>query len=171
MKHVRKPLKSKGFDVSGLKFHIRGAMIYKKRPKPVPRKPKTDPWKHALTCPLPPQTSFELLDTLRQDILTYLAWVTNDLVQGDPDRAAAEIQRSADRLKTIAAMTPGALAAAIDEDLARFRSRANAERRAQLNGYIYGGIWVPPPTGLAPAGTAASFAARADRDLNGLCSN
>jgi len=79
-------------------------VIYEKRPKPVPRKsvprkPKTDPWEHVLTCPLPPQTSFDLLDTLRQDILTYLAWVTQDLVQGDPDRAAAEIQRAADRLK------------------------------------------------------------------------
>jgi hypothetical protein len=26
-------------------------------------------------------------------------------------------------------------------------------------GYIYGGIWAPPPTGLSPVRTAASFAA------------
>jgi hypothetical protein len=113
-------------------------MIYEKRRKPVPRKslprkPKTDPWEHALTCPLPPQTSFELLDTLRQDIIAYLDWVTHDLVQDDAGPAMAEIQRAADRLKKIAAMMPAALAGAIEDDLAHFRIGADdAERKPQL---------------------------------------
>src|SRR5262249_37756195 len=39
--------------------------------------------------------------------------------------------------------------------------------------YIYGGIWAPPPTGLSPVGTAASFAARAEwiRTTGSACSN
>jgi site-specific DNA recombinase len=41
-------------------------------------------------------------------------------------------------------------------------SELSAESVALLAvGYIYGGIWAPPPTGLSPVGTAASFAARA----------
>jgi len=44
-----------------------------------------------------------------------------------------------------------------------FTSELSAESVALLAvGYIYGGIWAPPPTGLSPVGTAASFAARAD---------
>src|ERR1700757_2704450 len=43
-----------------------------------------------------------------------------------------------------------------------FTSELSAESVALLAvGYIYGGIWAPPPTGLSPVGTAASFAARA----------
>ena len=42
-----------------------------------------------------------------------------------------------------------------------FTSELSAESVALLAvGYIYGGIWAPPPTGLSPVGTAASFAAR-----------
>ena len=45
-----------------------------------------------------------------------------------------------------------------------FTSELSAESVALLAvGYIYGGIWAPPPTGLSPVGTAASFAARASR--------
>ena len=107
-------------------------MVHNRRMILRPRTPKLDPWEHALTCPLPPNTSFQLLDALRRDVLIYLDWVTADLVQGNDDRATKkEIERAADRLKVIAAMMPGALAAAIDEDLARFRANADAERKAQ----------------------------------------
>lgn len=44
-----------------------------------------------------------------------------------------------------------------------FTSELSAESVALLAvGYIYGGIWAPPPTGLSPVGTAASLAARAN---------
>jgi hypothetical protein len=44
-----------------------------------------------------------------------------------------------------------------------FTSELSAESVALLAvGYIYGGFWATPPTGLSPVGTAASFAARAD---------
>jgi len=43
-----------------------------------------------------------------------------------------------------------------------FTSELSAESVALLAvGYFYGGIWAPPPTGLSPVGTAASFAAQA----------
>ena len=40
--------------------------------------------------------------------IAYLEYVTHDLAQTDPDKAAKEIQRAADRLKEIVAMLPGA---------------------------------------------------------------
>ena len=45
------------------------------------RAPKGKPWDHALTCPLPPSISYELLNRLREDVITYLHFVTHDLVQ------------------------------------------------------------------------------------------
>jgi hypothetical protein len=81
------------------------------------RKPNRDPWEHALTCPLPSQTSYQLLQALRQDILAYLEWVTGDLVQdGNPAETEREIQRAADRLKQIAAMMPAAKDVAAREE-------------------------------------------------------
>lgn len=62
-----------------------------------------------MTCPLPVGTSYELLEVLRRHVLTYLDWVTHDLVQGDLAGALREIQRIADRLTRITAMTPAAL--------------------------------------------------------------
>ena len=99
---------------------------------PRKRKPKPDPWEHALTCPLPPTISYQLLNTLREHVITYLQFVTHDMVQGDLEGALHEIQRIADRLTRITAMTPRALAAAVDADLVRFRANADAERKAQM---------------------------------------
>src|ERR1039458_1743685 len=76
-------------------------------------RPTKDMWEHALTCPLPPSISYELLNTLREHVITYLQFVTHDLVQGDPPAALREIQRVADRLTRITAMTPAALDAAL----------------------------------------------------------
>src|ERR1700757_933010 len=42
-----------------------------------------------------------------------------------------------------------------------FTSELSAESVALLAvGYIYGGTWAPPPTGLSPVGTAASVLSR-----------
>jgi hypothetical protein len=41
-------------------------------------------------------------------VLRYLEYVTRDLAQSNPEKAAKEIQRAADRLKQIATMLPGA---------------------------------------------------------------
>ena len=70
-------------------------------------------WEYALTCSLPDWTSYEDLQIRRADVLSYLEFLTHDLAQGDPERAVTEIQRAAARLKTIASLTPIALAAAI----------------------------------------------------------
>ena len=71
-------------------------------------KPTIDPFEYALTWPVWPQTSSTLLEILRADVMLYLENVTYDLAQTDPDKAAREIQRAADRLKEIVAMLPGA---------------------------------------------------------------
>jgi hypothetical protein len=57
---------------------------------------------HALTCPLPVKKNYQLIQTLRDDVLAYLEWVTHDLVRRKPTVAVGEIQRAADRLKEIA---------------------------------------------------------------------
>jgi hypothetical protein len=55
----------------------------KKARQPDPK----DIWEHALTCPLPPSSSYQLLDTLRENVIAYLQFVTHDLVQGDLEGA------------------------------------------------------------------------------------
>jgi hypothetical protein len=89
-------------------------------------------WEPALTLPLSQKPSFELLEAARQDILTFLDWVTHDVAQVDPNKTKHEIQRAAARLIEIAAATPAALSAAIEADLKRFRAEAYAERRRQM---------------------------------------
>ena len=80
-----------------------------------PRKAELDSWEHALTCPLSPSISYELLQALRLEVVKYLSWVTHDLVQTDPQKALREIQRAADRLTRITAMIPGAMAAHMED--------------------------------------------------------
>jgi len=75
------------------------------------RRSKNDPWEKVLTSPLSPQSSYQFLQQLRKLIMRYLLWATRDLAKVDTAGAAAEIQRAADRLKTIAAMTPAAISA------------------------------------------------------------
>src|ERR1017187_5718719 len=92
-------------------------------------RPTKDMWEHALTCPLPPSISYELLNTLREHVITYLQFVTHDLVQGDPPSALREIQRIADRLTRITAMTPRAL----DDALKTARAPwVDAERKKRV---------------------------------------
>jgi hypothetical protein len=88
-------------------------------------------WEYALTCPLPPWTSYEDLQIRRADVLSYLEFLTRDLAQGDPERAVTEIQRTADRLKTIASLTPIALAAAIRKH-PELRTHVQIKRLRQL---------------------------------------
>jgi len=71
-------------------------------------KPTINPFEYTLTWPIFPETSSTLLEILRADVLRYLEYVTRDLAQSDPAKAAREIQRAADRLKHIATMLPGA---------------------------------------------------------------
>lgn len=82
-----------------------------------PPKPDIDLWTHALTCPLPRKRNYQLLKTLRDDILAYLAWVTDDLAQEDLGQASAEIQRASERLRNIAMLMPAARASASSHDL------------------------------------------------------
>jgi hypothetical protein len=86
---------------------------------------------YALTCPLPPWTIYEDLQIRRADVLSYLEFLTHDLAQGDPERALTEIQRAADRLKTIASLTPIALAAAIRKH-PELRTHVQIKRLRQL---------------------------------------
>jgi hypothetical protein len=72
-------------------------------------------WEHALTCPLPLTVSYEMLDTLRKDVLDFLDWVTQTMPLTDHTRALREIQRVADRLTRIVAMTPKALETGLEE--------------------------------------------------------
>jgi hypothetical protein len=72
------------------------------------RKTIIDAFEYTLTWPIWPETSSTLLEILRADVLLYLDYVTHDLAWSDPQKAAKEIQRAADRLKEIAAMLPGA---------------------------------------------------------------
>ena len=67
-----------------------------------------DVWEHALTCPLPLSSSYELLQTLRLEVVKYLNWVTHDLVLVDMELALRELQRGTDRLTRVTAMIPHA---------------------------------------------------------------
>jgi hypothetical protein len=71
-----------------------------------------DVWEHALTCPLPLSSSYELLQTLRLEVVKYLNWVTHDLVLVDMELALRELQRATDRLTRVTAMIPDAAEAA-----------------------------------------------------------
>jgi hypothetical protein len=71
------------------------------------------------------------LQIRRADVLSYLEFLTHDLVQGDPERAVTKIQRAADRLKTIASWTPIALAAAIRKH-PELRTHVQIKRLRQL---------------------------------------
>jgi hypothetical protein len=59
--------------------------------------------------------SYELLDTVRKNLLEYLDWVTHTMTLCDNKKAFHEIQRVSDRLRRIAAMTPKALDTGIEE--------------------------------------------------------
>ncbi len=72
-------------------------------------------WDHALTCPLPRNIRYELLETLRKDVIGYLDWVTHTMLHIDREGALTEIQRVADRTTRIAVMTPAALERGIQE--------------------------------------------------------
>jgi hypothetical protein len=59
-------------------------------------------WQAALNWPLPPHPGFYLLDEARQQVITYLDWVTHDLAQGPPpEELRCEIDRAAKRLLEI----------------------------------------------------------------------
>jgi hypothetical protein len=90
------------------------------------RRNKIDPWEHALSCPLPLSISYELLQTLRLDVVKYLNWVTHDLVMEDEQKALREIQRVADRLTRITSMIPDAAARHMQE----YKKRIEIQRLA-----------------------------------------
>jgi hypothetical protein len=72
------------------------------------RKTKIDRRKGPLTWSLWPETSYALLEILREDIQLHLDWVAHDLVQVDPAKVPKEMQRVADRLKAIEELVPAA---------------------------------------------------------------
>jgi hypothetical protein len=70
---------------------------------------------YPLTRPLPRTTSYEQLDAERENLLKHLDWVTHTLTICNNKKALHEIQRIADRLTRIAAMTPKALETGIED--------------------------------------------------------
>jgi hypothetical protein len=70
-----------------------------------------------LAVRFPRKKNYQLLKTLRDDILAYLVWVTDELAQGDMGQASAEIERAAERLRNIAMLMPAARASATSDDL------------------------------------------------------
>jgi len=79
---------------------------------------------------LPPSISYELLQTLRLDVVKYLNWVTHDLVQTEPQQALREIQRAADRLTRITAMIPDA----IERHLQEYKKQIEIQRLSTEGG-------------------------------------
>jgi hypothetical protein len=75
-------------------------------------------WEPALSLPLPDNPGFDLLKHARDDVLSYLDWLFNDLAQGMPlEQVRREIMRAADRLADIAGHWPEALSRHLDEQL------------------------------------------------------
>ena len=82
----------------------------------------------AVTLPLPLKPSLEFLEQARQQVLTYLDWVTDAMIQtGDPVAVRREIIRASARLAEIADAMPGALWTAIDADAKRFQADADRQ--------------------------------------------
>lgn len=82
----------------------------------------------AVTLPLPRKPSLELLEEARRQVLTYLDWVTSDMLQtADLAAVRREIVRAAARLAEITDAMSDALWNAIDADVKRFQ--ADAERK------------------------------------------
>lgn len=107
---LRGPAEIRGLRVSKVSRKMKGMKTI------TPRAPqRRTQWDRALTCPLPRTISYELLDTLRTDVIGYLDWVTHTMLLSDREGALTEIQRVADRITRIAAMTPAALERGIEE--------------------------------------------------------
>ena len=67
-------------------------------------------WEPALSLPLPDNPGFDLLQRTRDEVLSYLVWVFNDVAQGAGlDHVRHEIMRAANRLAEIATHWPEAL--------------------------------------------------------------
>lgn len=63
----------------------------------------------ALSGVMPKQPSYELLEAVRTEVLTFLDWATQDLAANDPQGAQNAIRRACLRLSEVAALYPGAI--------------------------------------------------------------
>jgi hypothetical protein len=68
-------------------------------------------WEPALTYPLPPEPSIELIDETIDQVLNYLSWITEQVAQKDAVAATREIERAAARLTELAQAKPKAFSA------------------------------------------------------------
>jgi len=69
-------------------------------------------WEPILTLPLPKNPTVQLLDAARGQVLLYLDWIMNEMIQVDnPWKVRREIERATDRLIEIAEALPSAMEA------------------------------------------------------------
>ena len=68
-------------------------------------------WEPALTYPLPPEPSIELIDDAIDQVLNFLSWITEQVAQKDAVTAKREIERAAARLIELAEAKPKAFSA------------------------------------------------------------
>jgi len=68
-------------------------------------------WEPALTYPLPPDPTIELIDDAIDQVLNFLSWVTSQVAQKDGPLAKGEIERAAVRLIELAEAKPKAFSA------------------------------------------------------------
>ena len=67
-------------------------------------------WEPILTLHLPKKPSLRILEAVRGQVLLYLDWIMNDLIQvDDASTVRREIERATDRLLKVAAALPGAM--------------------------------------------------------------
>ena len=72
-------------------------------------------WEPALTYPLPPRPSIDLIDGAIDEVINGLSFVTEAIAEFDATRAKAEIERAAARLIELTRAKPRALAAWLQE--------------------------------------------------------
>lgn len=92
------------------------------------------PWEHALTCPLPPDTSYYVLTELREHVLDFLRDLPHDFTLDYGDDRDREIQRAADRLKIISRMiaaVPPTITTAAPLRRPQRKRKTNKTRRAR----------------------------------------
>jgi hypothetical protein len=72
-------------------------------------------WEPALTYPLPPEPSIDLIDTAIDEVLNFLSFVTEQVAQRDVAQARREIGRAATRLTELSEAKPKAFSAWLQE--------------------------------------------------------
>jgi hypothetical protein len=93
-------------------------------------------WEAVLSLPLPDNPGFDLLQRSRDEVLSYLVWLFNDVAQGAGlPHVRREIICAANRLAEIAAHWPEALSRHLDQQL------ADEEAGADMAGLVPGALF------------------------------